>query len=306
MSVEVRLEFGPSPGEVARLELLRVRQVHGGPGLHRHVAVRHGALEGEYRGETVHVRRVGGGRLVGEEAQMVVTVHGLRRASRVDHVDLGRHLVAGTQPGRGDEGDHVVRVVVGERLRVVERGLLQRVPHPVVGARCGEVVAAWSRPRPAAGRSGRRTRPWSGPPPRCPRRRRGSPRCRDRRRGHGPVRPARCGGPPARAGRRRRAVRSARRPRPAGRRRRQWTARPGRGRRPGRSPAPTARRPPRGSVRKAMRTWSRPFGSRSDAGDVILVRTNPSHHHQEPIKNPSGAVAWGTPSRSAKSHVRPG
>ncbi len=71
---------------------------------------------------------------------MVVAVHGLRGAARVDHVDLRGDLVAGAEPGAGDQGQDVVRVVVGERLGVVERGLLQRVPHPVVGARLCEVV----------------------------------------------------------------------------------------------------------------------------------------------------------------------
>ena len=73
---------------------------------------------------------------------MVVAVRGLRLAARVDDVDLRRDLVgrARATPSR-DQRDDVVGVVVDEHLGVAHGELLQRVPHPVVGAGLGEVVA---------------------------------------------------------------------------------------------------------------------------------------------------------------------
>lgn len=102
--------------------------------------MRDGALEGEHGGEPVDVRRIGGGPRVGEEAEVVVAVHALRPATRVDHVDLGRHLVARSEPGPGHQRQDVVGVVVGERPRVTQGGLLQGVPDAIVGAGLREVV----------------------------------------------------------------------------------------------------------------------------------------------------------------------
>lgn len=138
--VEVLDELLLVDGEVAGSVLLRVREEHGRSGLHRHVPVGDRALQGQRRGEQVHVRGVPGGLLCGHEAQVVVPVRRLGGPARIDHVDLGGHLVAGAQPRLGDQGDEIVRVVVGEGLWVGQRELVGRAPHPVVGAGSGEVV----------------------------------------------------------------------------------------------------------------------------------------------------------------------
>ena len=73
---------------------------------------------------------------------MVIAVRFLRCATRVDHIDLGRDLVGGPQPGGADEVDEIVAVVVDEHLRIVQRQLFKRIPDSVVRAGLGEVVAA--------------------------------------------------------------------------------------------------------------------------------------------------------------------
>jgi hypothetical protein len=74
------------------------------------------ALQGEHGREPVHVRREPRGLGVGGEPQVVVPVHALRRAARVDHVDLRGDLIAGPQPGPAHGRDEVVGVVVREYL----------------------------------------------------------------------------------------------------------------------------------------------------------------------------------------------
>ncbi len=138
---EVLLELGQPVGEVAVRVLLRVRQVERRAGLDGHVAVRDGALQGEHRRQGVHVGRELGRGLGALEAEVVVAVHRLAGAAGVHDVDLAVHLVAGAEPRPGRQGDDVVGVVLDERLGVEHRELLERVPHPVVGARGPEVVA---------------------------------------------------------------------------------------------------------------------------------------------------------------------
>lgn len=77
---EVLDELREPPGEIAGLELLRVRQIERRAGLDGHVAVGHRALEGQHRGEPVDVRGIGRRLLLGEETEVVVAVHVLRRA----------------------------------------------------------------------------------------------------------------------------------------------------------------------------------------------------------------------------------
>ena len=71
---------------------------------------------------------------------MVVAVHTLGGPTRIDHVDLRGHLIAGSQPGPAHGRDEVVRVVVREHLGRPQGQLLQRVPDPVVLPGGGEVV----------------------------------------------------------------------------------------------------------------------------------------------------------------------
>ena len=139
--VEVRDELRPAPGQVAGLVLVRVREVHGRAALDRHVGVRDRALQGEHGREPVHVGREARCLLVGHEAEVVVAVRALRGPAGVDHVDLAGDLVARAEPRLGHQRQHLVGVVVGEHPGLAHRQLLQRVPHPVVGARLGEVVA---------------------------------------------------------------------------------------------------------------------------------------------------------------------
>jgi hypothetical protein len=87
------------------------------------------------------VRGITGRHLLVEETEVVVTMDGLRGAARIDHVDLGGHLVGRPEPGLARKRQHLVAVVVDEGLRVLHRKLLQCVPDPVVRPRRGEVVA---------------------------------------------------------------------------------------------------------------------------------------------------------------------
>ncbi len=79
---------------------------------------------------------------VGHESKVVVAMRSLCLSARIDEIDLGRDLVPGTEPGRGDDADGLAGVVVHERCGVGEGQLLHRVPDTVVGARGGEVIAA--------------------------------------------------------------------------------------------------------------------------------------------------------------------
>src|SRR6266498_1816638 len=149
--VEVRPELRPPPGQVAGLVLLRVRQIHRRARLHRHVGVGDRSLQGQHRREAMHVGGVLRGQVVGLEAEVVVPVCLLCRAARIDHVDLRGDLVVRAEPGRADQGDDVVGVIVGEYRRLADRQLLQGVPHPVVGARLREMVAGGRAAGPLVG-----------------------------------------------------------------------------------------------------------------------------------------------------------
>ena len=141
VSVEVRAELRSPEGEVAGLVLLRVRQVHRRAALDRHVAVGNGALEGQDPRQAVDVRGVLSGDLRRQEAQVVVAVSSLGGPTGVHHVDLGGDLVCRAQPGRRNQGDDLVGIVIGEGLGRADGHLLQGVPDPVVCAWLGEVVA---------------------------------------------------------------------------------------------------------------------------------------------------------------------
>ena len=148
---EVLDELGTAPCQVAQLVLVGVGQVHGGAGLGAHVAVGDGALEGEQRRQPVGLEGELLGLVVGEEAHVVVAVGVLGLAAGVDHVHLLGQLVAGSQPGLASHRHRVGAVVVDEGVGVGHGQLLERVPHSVVGAGLGEVVAG----EPALGVLGR-------------------------------------------------------------------------------------------------------------------------------------------------------
>ena len=148
---EVFDELGAAPRQVAQLVLVGVGQVHGGAGLGAHVAVGDGALQGEQRRQPVGLEGELLGFVVGEEAHVVVAVGVLGLAAGIDHVHLLGQLVAGSQPGLAGHRHRVGAVVVDEGVGVGHRQLLECVPHPVVGAGLGEVVAG----EPALGVLGR-------------------------------------------------------------------------------------------------------------------------------------------------------
>ena len=151
MPGEVLPELGAAPCQVAQLVLVGVGQVHGGAGLGTHVAVGDGALEGEQRRKPVGLEGELLGLVVGEEAHVVVAVGVLGLPAGVDHVHLLGQLVAGAEPGLAGHRHRVGAVIVDEGVGVGHRQLLERVPHPVVGAGLGEVVAG----EPALGVLGR-------------------------------------------------------------------------------------------------------------------------------------------------------
>lgn len=249
------------------------------------------------------VRRIAGRPFVGEETEVVVPVHALRRAARVDHVDLGGDLVAGAEPGLADQGQHVVGVVVGEDLGSVQGRLVEGAPHPVVGAGLREVVTA-----------GRAARPLPL-----------DQRAEDVR---GPVHHVQVR---ERAPEHHDAGAVQQRAHPLGPHRRR-VGRPD-------TVAVVERNVPRDlggvgvvtrigalgdqcaeGVEVAVRVpaqphpWSGILGShagsfRRAAVSVSLMNPSPSFNEQKPIKNPSttsGTAPWDTPIRSVRSPVRPG
>ena len=133
-------EIRPVEGDVTALESLRERQQHGRAALDRHVAVRHRALQRHYRRRAVHVRGIPGQLFSGHKAEVIVTMWNLLRPTGIHDVHLRRDLVAGAQPRLTDDGKRVVRVVVGEHLRGMQRELLRCVPDPVVGTGLAEVI----------------------------------------------------------------------------------------------------------------------------------------------------------------------
>ncbi len=142
MLVEIGREGGRCHGEVTGLVGLRIGQVERRPALQRHVAMRDGALQRERGRQAVHMRRVALHHRGSLEAEMIVAMRGLRRAARIHHVDLRRHLVGRAEPGLRDQGEHRIAVVAREDLRLAQAELFEGVPDAVIRARLGEVVAA--------------------------------------------------------------------------------------------------------------------------------------------------------------------
>lgn len=251
------------------------------------------------------VRRVAGRPLVGEETEVVVPVHALRGAARVDHVDLGGDLVAGAEPGLADQGQHVVGVVVGEDLGGVQGRLVQGAPHPVVGAGLREVVTAGGARRPLP--LDQRAEDGGGPVHHVRVRER-APQYDDagavqqRADPFGPHR--------GRVGRRPDAVAVVDGDVPLD---------PHGARVVGRIGALGDQHTEGVEVAVPLpaqphHPWSRVLGShagsfRRAAVSVSLMNASPSFNEQKPIKNPSptlGTQPWHTPTRSGRSPVRPG
>ncbi len=76
------------------------------------------------------------------EAEMIVAMRNLRRAARIDDVELRGDLIRWAEPCLADRRDDRVAVVGGERGGVAQAELLERVPDAVVCARLGEMIAA--------------------------------------------------------------------------------------------------------------------------------------------------------------------
>ena len=139
-SAKYSMNSGPVERDVAGGEPLRVRQQHRRSALQRHIAVRDRALQRQRRRHAVHMRGVGRQLVDVDEAEVVVAVRNLCRATGIDDIDLGGDLVARAQPGLRHQRECVVGVVLGEHLGCVQRELLRGIPDPVVGAGLAEVV----------------------------------------------------------------------------------------------------------------------------------------------------------------------
>ncbi len=135
------MKLGPVERDVAAEEALRIRQQHGRSAGQWHVTVRDGTLQRQHRRHRVQVRRVRRQLIDVDEAEVVVAVRNLRRATGIDHIDLGGHLIARAEPGLRNQGECVRGVVVGEDLGRMQRQLLCGIPDPVVGAGLAEVVS---------------------------------------------------------------------------------------------------------------------------------------------------------------------
>ncbi len=98
-------------------------------------------LQRECGRQQVHVGGVLRRPFDGHEAEVVVAMRRLGQAPGVDDVDLRGEGVAGPQPGGRRQGDEIVAVVLDEDLGLGDRQLLECVPHPVVVAGLGVVVA---------------------------------------------------------------------------------------------------------------------------------------------------------------------
>src|SRR5271155_1038170 len=72
---------------------------------------------------------------------MIVAVRDLRRAARIDNVELRGDLVGWPEPGLAHKRDDRVAIVGGKDRWVAQAQLLERVPDAVIGARLGEMIA---------------------------------------------------------------------------------------------------------------------------------------------------------------------
>lgn len=70
--------------------------------------------------------------------QMIVTMHTLSLPTWVNKVDLGCHLVLGTEPSLTDSLDDVIRIVIYEGLWIHASEFLKCIPNTAV---CSEVVS---------------------------------------------------------------------------------------------------------------------------------------------------------------------
>ena len=73
---------------------------------------------------------------------MIVAMRDLRRAARIDDIELRGDLISGPEPGLAHERDDRVAIIGGEDRGVAQAQLLERVPDAVIGAGLGEMIAA--------------------------------------------------------------------------------------------------------------------------------------------------------------------
>ena len=100
------------------------------------------ALQRQRRREPVDVGGKALDRLRRLKAQVIVAVRHLSRAAWIDDVELRGDLIAKAEPRFAHERDDRVAVIGGEDRGVAQAQLLERVPHPVVGAGLGEMIAS--------------------------------------------------------------------------------------------------------------------------------------------------------------------
>src|ERR1700678_538532 len=73
---------------------------------------------------------------------MIVAVHDLRGAPRIDDVELRSDLVGRPEPGLAHKRDDRIAIIGREDCRVAQAELLERVPDAVIGAGFREMIAA--------------------------------------------------------------------------------------------------------------------------------------------------------------------
>ena len=78
---------------------------------------------------------------IGHETEVIVTMRLLRITPRVNDIHLCSHLIAGPKPGRSDESQKIIAVIVNESVRVANREFFLHVPDTIVRARLGVVIA---------------------------------------------------------------------------------------------------------------------------------------------------------------------
>src|SRR5271165_1383910 len=128
MRLEIVAKLRPPRRHVARQVALREWQVERRARLERHVAMGDRALQRQHGRETMHMGGIALDRLRRLKAEMVIAMRKLRRAARIDDVELRGDLISGAKPRLAHERNDGVAVIGGECRRVPQAQLLERVP----------------------------------------------------------------------------------------------------------------------------------------------------------------------------------
>ena len=107
----------------------------------RHVAMRNRALQRQRRRDFMGMCRVSGGLIRALEAEVIVPVCLLRLSTRPHLIDLRGHLVVRAKPCLASCRDGQIAEVKRKTFGIAQTLLLQRIPDPVVGSGCSEMIA---------------------------------------------------------------------------------------------------------------------------------------------------------------------